>query len=172
MWFPTQYLSVQNLTVFFHFCSIHISINQFMDHIITFSLAWNFRTKTNRENHLPTNLLHSRRIPTKTCFLSSWKSIVPAAFLYSFEMPVPFPYLHNTFCLLLAPRTFDQVTSPFKESSVLSQLPYHWLPYCRTYFNDPILFWLHISERWRQCRTSPETGSMRLGWRMKTTPWK
>lgn len=72
--------SVQNLIIF-HFCSILRSINQFTDHIITFSLAWNFLTKTNKQAHVPANLLHSRRIPKMMCFLSLWKSIVPADFL-------------------------------------------------------------------------------------------
>lgn len=133
--------SVQNLTIFFDFCSILVSNNQFVDHIITSSLAWSFITTIKKKAHVPTNLLHPRRIPRKMCFLSLWKSVVPPDFLYLYEMLVPFPYLYNTFGLLIAPRTLDEVTPPSQESFNLSQLPNPQLQGCRIYFNNPILFW-------------------------------
>lgn len=80
-----------------------------------------------------------------------------------FEMPGQFPCLHNTFWLLLAPRTFHQVISPFKQFFILLQLPNLWLLYCRTCCKDSTLFLLCISEKGRQPRTSSETGLVRFG---------
>lgn len=64
-----------------------------------------------------------------------------------FEMLVPFPQLYNTFGLLIAPRTLDEVTAPSQESFSLPQLPNPQFPDFRTYFNNPILFRSHTSER-------------------------
>lgn len=89
----------QSSFIFAPFISVSISLWT----ILSLS-AWNFRTKTNRKNHLP--FLHSRRILSRR--------IVPAGLPYSFEMPVPLPYFYNTFCLLLVCRTFDLVTLPFE----------------------------------------------------------
>lgn len=89
-----QYKISQSSFIFAPFISV---INQFMDHIVAFNLARNFRRKTNRKYQLPTNVSNSRRIPTKMCFLSTWKFIVPAGFLYSFEIPGLFPCFYNNF---------------------------------------------------------------------------
>lgn len=75
-----QKIPIQNLTIFFCTPILQVSTSLW-DHIITSSLA--FITKTNKKTHIPTNLLHSRRIPRKMCFPSLWKSTSFPLFIWN-----------------------------------------------------------------------------------------